>query len=343
MKLGATVGMRDSAEAFARHVRRLEDAGIGYLWTGEAYSSDAVSAMGFLAAVTSRAQIGSSILPLYTRTPTLLAMTAVGLDRLSGGRFILGLGASGPQVIEGFHGLPYDVPLGRTAEIIDICRAIWRRDRLEHSGGSYQIPLAEGRGTGLGKPLKLIDHPVRERIPVYVASLGPKNVELTAARAEGWLPLHYWPDRATDVWGAALEAGLARREAGLPPLEIVAGGPLAIGDDVEHLREAARPMLALYFGGMGARGRNFYNDVLQRYGFEKEAAQIQDAYLGGDRKAAAALVPAELVSGMSLIGDAGFVRDRIAAYQASGVTILNVQPVGPNGLADIETVAGWLS
>ena len=136
---------------------------------------------------------------------------------------------------------------------------------------------------------------------------------------------------------------LARREAGLPPLEIVAGGPLAIGDDVQHLREAARPMLALYFGGMGARGRNFYNDVLQRYGFEKEAAQIQDAYLGGDRKAAAALVPAELVSGMSLIGDEGFVRDRIAAYQASGVTILNVQPVGPNGLADVETLARWLS
>jgi F420-dependent oxidoreductase-like protein len=245
-------------------------------------------------------------------------------------------------VVEGFHGVPYDAPLARTAEIIEICRSVWRRDRLVHSGAKYQIPLAEGRGTGLGKPLKLITHPVRDRIPVYVASLGPKNVELTAAIADGWLPLHYWPDRAADVWGASLRAGLARRDPALGPLEIVAGGPLAIGDDVEHLREQARPMLALYFGGMGARGKNFYNDVLKRYGLEREAAQIQDAYLGGDRKAAAAMVPAELVEGMSLIGPEGFVRDRIEAYQASGVTILNVLPVGPNGLRDVETVAGWL-
>jgi F420-dependent oxidoreductase-like protein len=342
MKLGAVVGMRDNPESFTRHVQRLEEAGVGYLWAGEAYTADAVSTMGFLAAVTSRAQIGSAILPLYTRTPSLLAMTAVGLDKLSGGRFILGIGASGPQVIEGFHGLPYDAPVGRTAEIIEICRSVWRRDRLEHSGAKYQIPLAEGRGTGLGKPLKLIDHPLRERIPVYVASLGPKNVEMTAAIAEGWLPLHYWPDHAADVWGASLAAGLARREDGLPPLEIVAGGPLAIGDDVDHLREQARPMLALYFGGMGARGRNFYNDVLKRYGFEKEAAAIQDAYLSGEKKAAASMVPAELIEGMSLIGSEGFVRDRIAAYRDAGVTILNVQPVGPNGMKDIETVAGWL-
>jgi F420-dependent oxidoreductase-like protein len=298
--------------------------------------------MGFMAAVTSRARIGSAVLPLYTRTPTLLAMTAVGLDKLSGGRFILGIGASGPQVVEGFHGVPYDAPLARTTEIIDICRSVWRRERLVHSGARYQIPLPEGRGTGLGKPLKLIGHPVQERIPVYVASLGPKNVELTAAIADGWLPLHYWPDRAADVWGDALRAGLARRDAALGPLEVVAGGPLAIGDDAAALRERARPMLALYFGGMGARGKNFYNDLLRRYGFEREAEQIQDAYLSGDRKAAAALVPAELVEGMSLIGPESFVRDRIEAYRASGVTILNVQPVGPNGLRDVETVAGWL-
>jgi F420-dependent oxidoreductase-like protein len=342
MKLGAVVGMRDDPEAFGKHLKKLEDAGVDYLWAGEAYTADAVSTMGFMAAVTSRAQIGSAILPLYTRTPTLLAMTAVGLDGLSGGRFILGIGASGPQVVEGFHGVPYDAPLARTAEIIEICRSVWRRDRLVHTGAKYQVPLAEGQGTGLGKPLKLIGHPIRDRIPVYVASLGPKNVELTAAVADGWLPLHYWPDRAADVWGDALRAGLARRDATLGPLEIVAGGPLAIGDDVEHLRERARPALAMYFGGMGARGQNFYNDVLKRYGFEREAGHIQDAYLGGDRKAAAAMVPAELVAGMSLVGTEGFVRDRIEAYRASGVTILNVQPVGPNGLRDVETVAGWL-
>jgi F420-dependent oxidoreductase-like protein len=343
VKLGAVVGMRDNRDSFTGQARRLEDAGVEYLWIGEAYTADAVSALGFLAAVTRWAQIGSSILPLYTRTPSVLAMTAVGLDRLSGGRFILGIGASGPQVIEGFHGVPYDAPLARTAEIIEICQSVWRRDRLEHHGARYQIPLPAGQGTGLGKPLKLIDHPVRERIPVYVAALGPRNVELTAAIADGWLPLHYWPERAASLWGEPLAAGRARRDDSLAPLEIVAGGSLAIGDDVVHLRERARPALALYFGGMGARGRNFYNDVLRRYGFEREARQIQDAYLAGHKEEAAALVPDELITGISLIGSAGFVRDQVAAYRESGVTILNVQPVGPNGMGDVETVADWLS
>ena len=343
MKLGTTVGMRDDPDKFAAHAKRLEDVGVEYLWTGEAYTADAVSTMGFLAAVTRKAQIGSSILPLYSRTPTLMAMTAVGLDKLSRGRFVLGLGASGPQVIEGFHGVPYDAPLARTREIIEICRSVWRRDRLVHEGANYQVPLAEGQGTGLGKALKIMDHPVRERIPIFVASLGPKNVAMTAELAEGWLPLHYWPDRAHELWGSSLEEGKAARSADLPPLEIVAGGSLAIGDDVDALRDRDRPMLALYYGGMGAKGKNFYNDVLRRYGYEKEAEQIQDLYLGGDRKAAAALIPDELVAGMSLIGDAGFVKDRIAAYRESGVTVLNVQPVGPNGLQDIETIANWVA
>jgi F420-dependent oxidoreductase-like protein len=343
MKLGTTVGMRDDPDKFAAHAKRLEDVGVDYLWTGEAYTADAVSTMGFLAAVTRKAQIGSSILPLYSRTPTLMAMTAVGLDNLSRGRFVLGLGASGPQVIEGFHGVPYDAPLARTREIIDICRSVWRRDRLVHDGANYQVPLAEGRGTGLGKALKIMDHPVRERIPIFVASLGPKNVAMTAELAEGWLPLHYWPDRAGELWRSSLEEGKAARSPDLPPLEIVAGGSLAIGDDVDALRDRDRPMLALYYGGMGAKGKNFYNDVLRRYGYEKEAEQIQDRYLGGDRKAAAALIPDELVAGMSLIGDAGFVKDRIAAYRESGVTVLNVQPVGPNGLQDIETIANWVA
>jgi F420-dependent oxidoreductase-like protein len=343
MKLGATVGVRDDPDAFAAHAKRLEDAGVDYLWAGEAYSADAVSTMGFLAAVTKRAQIGSSILPLYSRTPTLLAMTAVGVDKLSQGRCVLGLGASGPQVIEGFHGVRYDAPLARTREIIEICRSVWRRERLVHDGPNYQVPLADGRGTGLGKALKIMDHPVRRRIPIFVASLGPKNVEMTAELAEGWLPLHYWPDRAHEVWQSSLKAGLAKREAELPPLEIVAGGALAIGADVAPLRERQRPMLALYFGGMGARGKNFYNDVLKRYGYAKQAEEIQDAYLGGDRKRAAALVPDPLIAGMSLIGDAGYVKDRIDAYRDSGVTILNVQPVGPNRLKDIETIANWVA
>jgi len=344
VKLGMMVGMRgDDPRAFAQYAHRLEDAGVAYMWCGEAYNADAVSTMGFLAAVTERAQIGSSILPLYSRTPALLAMTAVGLDKLSGGRFVLGLGASGPQVIEGFHGVAYDRPLGRTREVIDICRSVWRRDRLVHDGASYHVPLPEGEGTGLGKALKIMDHPVRERIPIFVASLGPRNVELTAEVAEGWLPLYYWPDRAGDLWGDALAAGRARRPADLPPLEVVAGGPLAIGEDVEHLRDRLRPTLALYFGGMGARGRNFYNDMLCRYGFEEEAAEIQELYLSGRKDEAAALVPRELVDGLSLIGDAGYVKDRVEAFRAAGVTVLNVQPAGPNGTADVETVASWLS
>jgi F420-dependent oxidoreductase-like protein len=236
----------------------------------------------------------------------------------------------------------YDAPLGRTREIIEICRMVWRRDRLVHDGPSYHMPLPEGQGTGLGKALKIMDHPVRERIPIFVASLGPKNVEMTAELAEGWLPLHYWPERADELWRSSLEAGTARREADLPPLEIAAGASLAIGDDVEGLRERDRPMLTLYFGGMGAKNKNFYNEVLKRYGYEKEAERIQDLYLEGDRKGAAALVPDALIAGMSLIGDAGFVKDRVAAYRDSGVTILNVQPIGPNALRDVETIAGWL-
>jgi F420-dependent oxidoreductase-like protein len=342
VKLGATVGMRDDPDAFANYAKRLEDVGVEYLWTGEAYSADAVSAMGFLAAVTTRAQIGSSILPFYSRTPTLIAMTAVGIDRLSKGRCIMGLGASGPQVIEGFHGVPYDYPLARTREIIEICRSVWRRDRLDHQGAHYRMPLPADEGTGLGKALKIMDHPVRERIPIYVASLGPRNVEMTAELAEGWLPLQFWPERARAVWGPSLDAGLAKRDPSLPPLEVVAGGLLAIGDDVAPLRERARPMLGLYFGGMGAKGRNFYNDLLKRYGHEREAEQIQDLYLGGDRKQAAALVPQELVDAISLVGDPGFVKDRIAAYREAGVTVLNVQPIGPNGLADVEAIAGWI-
>jgi F420-dependent oxidoreductase-like protein len=343
MKLGSFAGLRGSPDGFARQLRRLDDAGIDYLFTGEAYTADAVSTMGFMAANTKRALIGSSILPIYTRTPSLLAMTAVGLDQLSDGRIVLGLGASGPQVIEGFHGVAYDYPLARTREIIDICRDVWsRRAPLEYAGRHYTIPLAEG-GSGLGKPLKIITHPVRDRIPIYLASLGPKNVQLTAEVCEGWLPLMFWPERAGEVWGDSLAAGTANRAAGLPPLEIVAGGSLAIGDDVDALREMARPMLALYFGGMGSRERNYYNDLLCRYGFEAEAAEIQDLYLVGNKREAAARVPQVLLDQLSLIGDEGYVKDRVMSYRAAGVTVLMVNPIGPNGLGDVEKVRAWLS
>jgi F420-dependent oxidoreductase-like protein len=343
VQLGTTIDWRGDARELAHRARDLEAAGVTHLWVGEAYTADAVSTLGFLAAVTDRAQIGSSILPLYSRTPTLLAMTAVGVDRLSDGRFILGIGTSGPQVIEGFHGVEFDLPLARTRDTIEICRKVWRGERLVHHGESVEVPLPEGRGTGLGKPLKIIGRPRRERIPIHVAALGPRNVELVAEHADGWMPLHFLPGAAADVWGPSLQAGAARRDPALPPLEVVAGGTLAIGRDVDDVLERTRPALALYFGGMGARGRNFYNDLLRRYGYEQLADDIQEAYLGGRRDEAAAMLPDELVRGLNLVGDEGFVREQVETFREAGVTVLNVQPAGPDRLRAVETVASWLA
>ncbi len=341
MRLSTQLNYAGDAASAVAQVKAMESAGLDIVWVAEAYSFDAVSTMGFLAAHTSTVQIASGILPIYSRTPTLLAMTAASLDSLSGGRCILGVGASGPQVIEGFHGVPYDRPLGRTREIIDICRKVWRRERLEHDGTSYKIPLPEGQGTGLGKPLKLINHPLREDIPIYVASLGPKNVEMTAEVADGWMPLFYLPEKAKDVWGADLAAGASKRSTDLGPLEVVAGSLLAIGDGAEKMREFARPMMALYVGGMGAKGRNFYNDLVCRYGFEKEAEQIQDLYLDGKKDEAAALIPDELLEKTTLCGPEGYVKERIAAFKESGVSVLNVTPLG-DAPAMLEQVKAWL-
>ena len=335
MRLATVIPLAGDRPARLRDAVALEKAGIDVLSVPEAYGLDAVSALGYLAATTKRAQLMTNILPVFSRTPTLTAMTAAGLDSVSGGRFILGLGASGPQVIEGFHGVRYDAPVGRTREVMEICRLVWRRERTQYSGRYYQLPLPPGQGTGLGKPLKLIDRPVRDQIPVFLAALGEKNVELTAELADGWLPSFFVPEQAARIWGESLAAGMARRPESLGPLQIVAGGPLAIGPDLIHLRDHARPQLALYIGGMGARGRNFYNSVVQRYGFEAEAKQIQDLYLDGKKEEAAALVPAELLAATSLIGDTGYVRERLAVYAAAGVSVLQVSPIGPDPLGDI--------
>jgi F420-dependent oxidoreductase-like protein len=305
----------------------LEKAGLDIVYVAEAYSFDAVSSMGYLAAKTSTVQIASGILPIYTRTPTLLGMTAAGLDYVSGGRCILGLGASGPQVIEGFHGVPYDAPLGRTREIIEICRKLWaREEKLTYDGKHYQLPLPVERSKsgGLGKPLKIINHPVRADIPIHVASLGPKNIELTAELANGWLPIFYVPEKAQQAFGDALAAGYAKRDPKLGPMDVIAGGTVAIGEDVKGVLDFARPLVALYVGGMGARDRNFYNALVQRYGFEAEAKEIQDLYLDGKKEEAAAKVPVELLEGFNLVGPEGYVKERLAAFRESGVTVLNV-------------------
>jgi F420-dependent oxidoreductase-like protein len=231
--------------------------------------------------------------------------------------------------------------LQRTREIIEICRRVWRREVLTNDG-IYRLPLPEGQGTGLGKPLKIITHPTRAAIPIYVASLGPKNVAMTAEVADGWMPIMFIPEKAHEVWGPALADGRSRRAAGLGPLEVVAGGALAIGDGLEHLRDAARPMVALYVGGMGARGRNFYNDLARRYGYEAEAEAIQDLYLDGKKEEAAAAVPAEFLEKTSLVGPEGYVRERIAALAEAGVTVLSVTPMGPDPVKLVEQVKTWV-
>jgi F420-dependent oxidoreductase-like protein len=340
MKLSTQLNYASSFKESADSVVDLERAGIDIVWVAEAYGFDAPSQMGYLAAKTERIEIGSGILPIYSRTPTLLAQTAAGIDALSGGRMILGLGASGPQVIEGWHGVPYDKPLERTREIIDICRRAWRREVVTNDG-LYKLPLPPEQGTGLGKPLKMVTHPVRPSIPIWVASIGPKNVQMTAEVADGWLPIFYIPEKADQVWGEALAKGRANRSPDLGPLEVCAGGVAAIGDDVENLRELGRPVAALYIGGMGARGRNFYNALTRRYGWEAEAETIQNLYLDGKKQEAAAAVPAELLEKTSLIGPAGYVKERLAAYREAGVTVLNVTPVGPDPHRVIEQLKEW--
>ena len=327
MRIGLGINYAGGFKEVAAEVADLERAGLDIVFVPEAYSFDAVSALGYLAGATEKVQLASGILQLYTRTPTLTAMTAAGLDYVSDGRFTLGLGASGPQVIEGFHGVPYDAPIGRTREVIEICRQVWRREYLDYQGKHYTIPLPADQGTGLGKSLKLINQPVRERIPILVAALGPKNVELVAEIAEGWRPIFYLPEKAQDVWGKALAAGQANRDPALGKLDVYAGPVLAIGENVEPLREFVKPHMALYIGGMGAKGKNFYHALATKYGYGPQADRIQELYLAGDKDGAAKVVPDELARDINLIGTREFVKERVAAFREAGVTTLNVAPI----------------
>ncbi|BDZ59422.1 LLM class F420-dependent oxidoreductase [Barrientosiimonas endolithica] len=345
MRIGMPLGYAGGFSEVADEVGELERVGVDIVFVPEAYSFDAVSQLGFLAARTERIQLASGILQIFTRTPTLTAMTAAGLDYVSGGRFVLGIGASGPQVIEGFHGVPYDAPLGRTREIVDICHQVWRREKVEHDGRHYRIPLPAEEGTGLGKPLKLINHPVRDRIPILIAALGPKNVEMTAEIAEGWQPIFFYPEKAESVWGGPLAKGRAKRDPALGDLDVCVGPPLAIGDDTDELLELPRLQLALYIGGMGARGKNFYYSLAERYGFADDAARIQEHYLAGRKDEAAKAVPDELVRQTSLIGTEDFVRGRVKAYADAGVTTLAVHPLAGDAsgrIAQIEALRSLL-
>ena len=323
MRFGLNVGYSGARMALNMElIKEADRLGFDSVWTAEAYGSDAITPLAWIAAQTKRLKLGSGIMQMAARTPAMTAMTATTLDQLSGGRMLVGLGVSGPQVVEGWHGVPYGKPLQRTREYIEILRAIWARERpLEHSGPQYQIPYHGPDSTGLGKPLRSILH--GRQIPIYVAAVGPKSVEQAAEIADGWLPMFYSPYRAR-VYGDALDRGFRKAGGGkgLKSFDVAAGPMVIVGDDVQACLGFVKPMLALYVGGMGARGKNFYNDLACRYGFEAEARKIQDLYLDGKKDEATAAVPDQLADEVSLVGPKERIRDRLAAWRESPVTTM---------------------
>lgn len=290
-----------------------ERLGYDSAWAAEAWGTDAATVLSWLAATTTTLKVGSAIFQIPARTPTNTAMTAATLDLMSGGRFLLGLGVSGPQVVEGWHGEPWGKPLSKMREYVEIVRNVLRRQTIEHEGEHYSIPYSGPGATGLGKPLKLMARPLRPDIPIYLAVFKPKAVELAAEIADGWLPIFFSPERARSTFPAPF----ARDN-----LDIAPAVPALVSDDVESARDALRPYYALYVGGMGARGKNFYNDLVSSYGFEAEAKEIQDLFLDGKQRDAAAAVPDQLIDEMALVGPPDRIADRLAAWKDSGATTI---------------------
>ena len=340
MKLGMPINYAGDFRETIDNLSDFENAGVARVTVPEAYSFDAVSQLGYIAARTKTMELQTGILPMYSRTPSNLAMTAAGLDYISGGRAILGIGASGPQVIEGFHGVKYDYPVGRARENAEICRQIWRREKTDYHGKHYTMPLTkEDGGTGLGKALKIINHPIRERIPMLLAAIGPKNTELAAELFEEFQPFLFHPDHVEAAFGEPLAAGKAKRDPSLGELGIVVQTTALITDDatqIENAMQLVRHHAALYIGGMGARGKNFYNTLTVRYGYADEAKLIQDLYLDGKKAEAAAAVPEDLVRAMSLIGPKSLVAERVEAFRAAGVTVLLAAPAAPTHPERVE-------
>lgn len=325
MRLGLQLGYDDplGGVALAQEADRL---GFHSVWTSEAYGSDAVTPMAWIAATTEQIAVGSAIMQMPARTPAATATTVATLDILSGGRVLLGLGTSGPQVAEGWHGQPWGKPLARTREYVAIVRAVLRREQpLQHHGSHYDIPYAGPGATGLGKPLKIIVRPLRSEVPVYLAAIGPKNVALAAEIADGWLPIFFSPERAAAVHGPSLAEGFAARGGRPDGWDLAPLVPVVVDDDVQACREMLKPLLALYVGGMGARGQNFYARLAQRYGYEAEAATIQDLYLAGKKDEATASVPDALVDEIALVGERARIADRLGAWREAGVTTLVLQ------------------
>ena len=336
MRLGLNLGYLGSADPSVTLplVQRAESLGYHSVWTAEAYGADAVVPLVWMAAHTSSINVGTAIMQMPARTPANTAMTAATLDSLSGGRFLLGLGLSGPQVVEGWHGEAYGKPLGKTREYVSIVREILRRDKpLEHHGEHYDIPYTGPGATGLGKPLKLITHPLRADLPIYLAAIGPKNVALTAQIADGWLPVFFSPTRFDETYGEHF-AG-----TDLSSFDIAPTVSVVLGDDVQACRDKVKPGLALYVGGMGARGRNFYNDLACRYGYEAAAKEIQDLYLEGKKPEAIAAVPDELVDEVALCGPKERIAELLDKWRQSPVTTLIVGAAQPDALEVMAELA----
>ena len=328
MKLGLHVGywgLGISGEDQLRMAQEADRLGYDSIWAAEAYGSDAATVLAVIAANTERAKIGSGIFQMPARTPAMTAMTAATIDNISGGRMVLGLGISGPQVVEGWHGQPFDKPLKRTREYVAIVRKALARETVSYDGEFYTLP----RPGGPGKPLKLIIKPVQDRIPIYLAAIGPKNTALAAEIADGWVPTIFAPDHI-DVFKPALEEGAAKAGGSRNGFDIAPMTSIAIDDDAERARNLMRPYLALYIGGMGSRDKNFYTQLVSRYGYEDDARKVQDLYLSHKYDEAMAAIPDDLIEKVSLCGPRDAIRDRLAAYREAGVGTLLVSPVAEN-------------
>ncbi len=329
--LGYAAGKIDLPMAL---VKEADDLGVYAVWAAEAYGSDAVTPLAWIGAQTKNIKLGTAIMQMPGRTPANAAMTAMTLNQLSDGRFLMGLGLSGPQVVEGWHGVSYKMPLTRSREYVEIVRAIFKReDRLTYNGKLYQIPYQGEDATGLGKPLKSTLH-AQPDIPIYLAAIGPKNVQLTAEIADGWLPIFFSPDKYDDIYKPYIEAGFAKAGGGkgYHNFDIAPTVSVVMNDNLDICYNMLRPMLALYIGGMGAKGKNFYYDLACRYGYEAEAEEIQNLYLAGDKGAAMMKVPGALIDEVALVGPRERIKERLPLWLNSPITTMNMT------VFDIETL-----
>lgn len=326
MRLGLMVGYSGAKLELPMDLIQEADR-LGYyaVWTSEAYGSDCITPLAWIGAQTKQIKLGTAIMQMPARTPSMTAMTAITLDQLSGGRMLVGLGLSGPQVVEGWHGQAYGKPLSKTREYVSILRRIFaRQEPLIHNGEHYQIPYQGEDATGLGKPLKSILHG-RADIPIYIASIGPKNIALTGEIGDGWLPIFFSPERYQETFKQYVDEGLAKAGRTIDAFDIAPSVTVVMGDNLDMCYSQVRPQLALYIGGMGAKGKNFYNDLAIRYGFEEEARQIQDLFLAGDKAEAMNAVSNELIDAVALVGSKERIKDRIQIWMNSDVTTFNIQ------------------